>query len=100
MSAKHRRKFSAAGQSRNICRRAFRFDEFRFSKMSPACCRFAFDETACSRFADGVRTDSQQVELLRRWHLFASAFLLPAAQDFLPALPSWKRQNAVWVPTS
>jgi hypothetical protein len=30
--------------------------------MSPACCRFSFDETARSRFAGGVRTDSQQVE--------------------------------------
>jgi len=33
-----------------------------FAKMSPACFRFAFDETAGSRFAGGVGTDSQQVE--------------------------------------
>jgi hypothetical protein len=30
--------------------------------MSPACCRFSFDETGRSGFAGGVRTDSQQVE--------------------------------------
>jgi hypothetical protein len=37
-------------------------NESGFSKMSLACFRFAFDETARSRFAGGVRTDSQQVE--------------------------------------
>jgi hypothetical protein len=46
-----------------------------FSKMSPACHRAGFDEIRFFGF-DGVVGNDSDRRILRRWHLFASAFLL------------------------
>jgi hypothetical protein len=46
-----------------------------FSKLSPACHGAVFDERAFRGFNGGVGNDSSR-RIPRRWHLFASAFLL------------------------